>query len=60
MNTQRWIAERLQARCRRIKEEGRLEKERIEAFASKCCPTRFPSNTKLYKHVEDYHGKKKP
>ena len=39
-------------------EEARLEKKRLEAFACRRCPAKFPSNTKLHEHIRNHHAKK--
>ena len=52
--------EQQQAEQARLLQEAadRIEKARQEAFACRRCPAKFPSNTKLHKHVEDHHVKK--
>ena len=47
-----------QARLAKEAEETRLEKERLEAFACRRCPAKFPSNTKLHEHIRNHHAKK--
>ena len=49
---QRLLLEQQQA------EEARIEKERLEAFACRRCPAKFPSNTKLHDHIRNHHAKK--
>ena len=46
------------AKQRQEQEEARLEKERLEAFACRRCPAKFPSNTKLHEHLRNHHAKK--
>ena len=52
-----------QARMYAYKEQRRLqeeekEKARLETFACRRCPAKFPSNTKLHTHVQKHHTKK--
>ena len=47
-----------QARLAKEAEEARIKKERLEAFACRRCPAKFPSNTKLHEHIRNHHAKK--